>query len=510
MKMDRSSADATPALSAPSAYEDAVASAACSIALGRPISDDAASAISSDRQRYLWAHPVWADVETILAALPADASSDDVFASVADFLGGGQTVRASYRWKALTCDVARAHAARRPWPASDWDPIAGELRAAGAQMRAGWWPLIGGPRVGPDEAVFFSRALLSLLYANSVISSVWTALWLVASLVSWLALDRAPIGTVAMIVSGAAVASAFFVAATAVARRGLVVAPDGLVLGGTRIAWPDISEAYVVRHLTVGDGAQLITHVELLLTSGRKVRLPSATPLVAQIREAAVVTAGVHRLPQRRPIMPKPAPSVVDEVASPHQGDLDTRTIGHEIHPGGQQPRTRVAVMSIVLLATALGAWTAWGGHHGSTRPSTSLVSSHSVREAVASAPSTTPMTQPLADFAEQKVTITPAAGLHDGQVVRIVATGYTPGVGYGSLECADKGFSTAAADCNLHQFRIVTADSTGTVTLDYTVAKGPFGANKIVCSTKEPCDIGVASITTGGRQASQEDITFA
>ena len=93
-----------------------------------------------------------------------------------------------------------------------------------------------------------------------------------------------------------------------------------------------------------------------------------------------------------------------------------------------------------------------------------------------------------------QTVTITPSTGLTDGQVVHIVGKGYTPGKQMGVTECADKGNATGAGDCNLRGIKVATPDSSGTVTIDYPVVKGPFGSNSVVCSASLKCLVSVAT----------------
>ena len=110
-----------------------------------------------------------------------------------------------------------------------------------------------------------------------------------------------------------------------------------------------------------------------------------------------------------------------------------------------------------------------------------------------------------------QAITITPSTGLTDGQVVHVVATGFSPGVQYTALECADNGGVPAAGDCDVNGVKLATADAQGTVTLDYTARKGPFGTNNIVCGPMQKCAIGVAGFAPDNTaQAALEDITFA
>lgn len=112
---------------------------------------------------------------------------------------------------------------------------------------------------------------------------------------------------------------------------------------------------------------------------------------------------------------------------------------------------------------------------------------------------------------AAQTVTITPDSGLKDGQVVKVVGKGYTAGKQFGVTECADKGNATGAGDCNLRGIKVAVADSTGTVTIDYPVAKGPFGSNNIVCSSSQACLVSVADAGSANpTEVATTHITFA
>jgi hypothetical protein len=94
-------------------------------------------------------------------------------------------------------------------------------------------------------------------------------------------------------------------------------------------------------------------------------------------------------------------------------------------------------------------------------------------------------------------MTITPDTGLKNGQTVKVVGKGFTAGGSYGVTECADKGAATGAGDCNLRGIKVGTADATGTVTVNFPVAKGPFGSNNIVCTKAPGCIVSVANAGT-------------
>jgi len=110
-----------------------------------------------------------------------------------------------------------------------------------------------------------------------------------------------------------------------------------------------------------------------------------------------------------------------------------------------------------------------------------------------------------------QTVTITPSTGLTDGQTVTVVGKGYTPGAqNIGANECADKGDQTGAGDCDLGGTKTAIPDSSGTVTFQFVVKKGPFGANQIICTGDTQCLISVSELTASPTQVATGEITFA
>lgn len=95
-------------------------------------------------------------------------------------------------------------------------------------------------------------------------------------------------------------------------------------------------------------------------------------------------------------------------------------------------------------------------------------------------------------------LTVTPATGLADRQVVRVQGTGFSPGEALQVVQCADKGLKTGPGDCNLTQMLGVSSDASGRVTSELEVVRGPFGGNNVVCSAAQPCLVSVtqASLT--------------
>jgi hypothetical protein len=55
-----------------------------------------------------------------------------------------------------------------------------------------------------------------------------------------------------------------------------------------------------------------------------------------------------------------------------------------------------------------------------------------------------------------------------------------------------------------------VTTDGLGNVSLQLTVLRGPFGANKIVCSAKQPCLISVTQASLTPTEEADAPISFA
>ena len=106
--------------------------------------------------------------------------------------------------------------------------------------------------------------------------------------------------------------------------------------------------------------------------------------------------------------------------------------------------------------------------------------------------------------------TVTPATGLTDRQRVQVNGSGFTPGESLEVIECADKGSKTGPGDCNLTGMTPTTADGIGRVSVVLTVLRGPFGANKIVCSAKQPCLVSVTQASLTPSHEADVPIAFA
>jgi Protein of unknown function (DUF2510)/Neocarzinostatin family len=86
------------------------------------------------------------------------------------------------------------------------------------------------------------------------------------------------------------------------------------------------------------------------------------------------------------------------------------------------------------------------------------------------------------------------AGGLHDQEVIHIVVTGFTPDRQYFVEEC--KSGTSDAGDCDNGATDFLSADASGTVTVDYIARKGPFGDNNVTCSTEWSCEIAIGAMT--------------
>ena len=105
---------------------------------------------------------------------------------------------------------------------------------------------------------------------------------------------------------------------------------------------------------------------------------------------------------------------------------------------------------------------------------------------------------------------MTPASGLASSQTVTVEASGFSPSEALVVLECAAKGAATGSGDCNLAGMQSVMTNATGTVTTTLGVVKGPFGANKIVCSSTQPCLVSVTQASPSPTQEADTPISFA
>lgn len=156
----------------------------------------------------------------------------------------------------------------------------------------------------------------------------------------------------------------------------------------------------------------------------------------------------------------------------------------------------------VAAAATALVALTGCGGGgSGIVNPPTQPPSETPSQTASPSATSTAGV--------EQHVTVTPSSGLSARQSVLVSGRGFTPGESLVVTQCAAKGQKTGAGDCNLSGLTSVTADGRGHVRLRFTVVKGPFGGNKIVCSRRQACLVSVTQATLSPTEEADAAISF-
>jgi hypothetical protein len=105
----------------------------------------------------------------------------------------------------------------------------------------------------------------------------------------------------------------------------------------------------------------------------------------------------------------------------------------------------------------------------------------------------TTTTTEP-----KQKVTLTPATGITEGQTVQVAAKGFKPSAkGLLVLECADKP-NSGAGDC-VFGHPAVDADASGNISTTYKVTKGPVGSNNNMCSATQKCLVVISEAAQNG-----------
>jgi hypothetical protein len=128
---------------------------------------------------------------------------------------------------------------------------------------------------------------------------------------------------------------------------------------------------------------------------------------------------------------------------------------------------------------------------------------------ATTTAPATATPTPTSTTAHVPKVMLTPATGLKSGQQVLVQGSGFSPGEALVVTQCANKGTATGPGDCDLTSMQSVTSDASGRVMTHFTVTKGPFGANKIVCGPSQACLISVTQATPTPTQEADAPISF-
>ena len=95
-------------------------------------------------------------------------------------------------------------------------------------------------------------------------------------------------------------------------------------------------------------------------------------------------------------------------------------------------------------------------------------------------APATTTTTSPPSPY---KLTVTPTTGLTNGQAVQVSVAGFTAGKTLGINECSSTT-DDSGSGCDLGGIKTIKVGSDGTATATFNVKVGPFGADKVVCTS--------------------------
>ena len=91
-----------------------------------------------------------------------------------------------------------------------------------------------------------------------------------------------------------------------------------------------------------------------------------------------------------------------------------------------------------------------------------------------------------------------------------MTATGFSPDEPLTVIQCADKGQATGAGDCNLPSMLAASSDANGRLVTTLAVSRGPFGANAVVCTAKQPCLISVTQASLNPTEQANSAISFA
>jgi hypothetical protein len=169
----------------------------------------------------------------------------------------------------------------------------------------------------------------------------------------------------------------------------------------------------------------------------------------------------------------------------------------------------RIQQAGLILAAVVLVA--ACGSSKNNNSAASATTTTAAPATTTTAAPTTTTTVASTTTTVGQNMTITPDTGLHDLQVVTVNGTGFTPGEkDIGVNECADKGNNTMAGDCDLAGTKTVIPDASGNITLQFTVKKGPFGGNNIVCSAAQKCLVSISQLVASPTESASLDIAFS
>ena len=161
-----------------------------------------------------------------------------------------------------------------------------------------------------------------------------------------------------------------------------------------------------------------------------------------------------------------------------------------------------LAVGAVVLVATGCGS-----SGSGVVRPPTGSAGTPSTAATSTAATSAPPSS---AKRAHPAMTVRPSSGLADHQKVQVHGTGFTPGEPLQVIQCAALGNATGPGDCNLTGMLSVSSDASGSVTATVTVLRGPFGTNRVMCTTQHSCLISITQASLHPTEEADAPITFA
>jgi len=165
-----------------------------------------------------------------------------------------------------------------------------------------------------------------------------------------------------------------------------------------------------------------------------------------------------------------------------------------------------VGVLSAAVATAVLAG--CGGSSPAVVRTSTEIPSSSTPTSTAPTTAPTTPSTT-ASSGGGQHVTVTPSRDLSATQKVHVRGTGFTPGEPLQIIECAQRGGATGPGDCNLTGMLSATSDASGSVTADLVVVRGPFGANRIVCSSRQKCLVSVTQASLSPTEEADAPITF-
>jgi hypothetical protein len=97
----------------------------------------------------------------------------------------------------------------------------------------------------------------------------------------------------------------------------------------------------------------------------------------------------------------------------------------------------------------------------------------------------TTTTTEPPNPY---KLTVTPSTGLTNGQAVTVAVSGFTAGKTLGINECSSTT-DDSGSGCDLGGIKQIKVGADGTASTTFNVKVGPFGADKVVCTSLQAPD---------------------